>query len=386
MTVQHPRSTKGDITAIHLLRWLSAVSIVLGHSQSEMLKISARYGVSAHLFRFIEFGVGVDVFFLISGFLIYHVSRGRFGQSGQSLDFLKRRFVRVVPLYWLAMVGMLLAVLTVPEFIHGNHLEAPHVVMSFLMIAWPNQSGQVFPLLASGWTLNLEIYFYTIFAIGLVFREVWTLAFVSACLSLSVLAAQIFPTSGWLLPFYGQPMILEFAAGMFLSVLYNRGFRIDFRLAIALCVAAVLMHIRIRLAGPAPRLLLNGAPAALMFVGCVFWRHFSLPPPVAKFVRVMGDSSYALYLTSPFTINLVFEALAHLGVLKQLYLTAVATVASVAVAVAVHRWVERPMTRYGHKRLNDSLNARRLRLSGSADGALGQDSAVTQTMQELDAH
>jgi peptidoglycan/LPS O-acetylase OafA/YrhL len=343
---------KEDIAAIPLLRWFAASLITIVHSQHELLKLADRHHTQLRFHNIVEFGVGVDVFFVISGFLMHYVSRGGFHRRGQSLDFLRRRFIRVVPLYWLATIGMLVAILLVPRLLNHSTVVPLNAVMTFLMVAWPDSEGRLAPLLNNGWTLNLEIYFYLVFAAVLRFREATALALLALWFAGTVLLAQLWPGAGWASDFYGQPMVLEFVLGVAFSVLYTRGLRIGPRLGLALAVAAVLLHLGVRHSFAAPRLIANGLPAALLFFAAVFCRGFRLPGRLDGFSRLMGDASYALYLTSPFVINVVSEVLDRLHVASHGVLIAASYLASVAVAVLVYRCVERPMTRFGRRLLD----------------------------------
>ena len=340
---------RDDIVAIQMLRWLAASLIVFVHSEHEMTKIAARSHSVATFSRFVEFGVGVDIFFVISGFLIYHVCRRSFNVRGYSLNFLKRRFLRVVPLYWLATLAMFFAVLIVPSLLNHNVLNPTLTAMSFLLVAWPDSNGDLFPLLNSGWTLNLEFYFYVVFAVALRFRERAAVGLLIAWFAGTVIVAQIWPDAAWWVDFYGQPIVLEFVAGVLLSILYSKGFRLGFVTSATIAVAAILLHIALRQIGQFPRIIGNGLPAGLLFFALVFNRGLSLRPQFARGIRLMGDASYALYLTSPFVINLTFEILSRIGIRQAEALIIASCISATIVAVGVFRFVELPITRAGRR-------------------------------------
>lgn len=357
---------RDDIVAIQMLRWIAASVVVLGHSQKEMIKVAAR---SHHVMTFshlVELGIGVDIFFVISGFLIFHVSRRHFAVAGYPANFLKRRFLRVVPLYWLMTLAMLLAVLLVPALLNHNVLNPTLTAMSFFLVAWPDSSGGVFPLLNSGWTLNLEFYFYLVFAVALQFRQRLAIALLAAWFTGTVILAQALSDPAWWLAFYAQPIVLEFVAGVLLSLAYATGMRLSFATSVTIAIAAVALHIGLRQWGHVTRVVENGLPAGLLFFALVFNKGLALRPSLARFIRLMGDASYALYLTSPFVINLTFEALTRSGVHKPDMLITASCVSSSAVAVLVFHFVELPITRFGRRLIYRPATRAPLRVAGEA--------------------
>ena len=338
------RPAQDDIVAIQLLRWIAASLVVWVHSEHELSKVAARHHRALRFSHAVEFGVGVDIFFLISGFLIFLVSRDLFGRPGAGRDFIIRRMVRILPLYWVATASMLVAILSVPRLLNHASLRPTSAIASFLMIAWPDRRDGVFPLLASGWTLNLEFYFYALFALVLGLPARRAVPILIGVLLSTVALDQAWSGSPWWLDFYAQPIVLEFGAGMLLCLLYTRGTRLPLIGAIAGIGLAIALHLGLRAAFHPPRVIGNGIPALLLFVSSVFAAGVRVPRAAVRPIRLMGNASYALYLTSPFTINATIEVLTRRGVQGTTALTLSAYLASLAAAVVVHRVVERPLT------------------------------------------
>ncbi len=337
------RPARDDIVGIQLLRWFAASLVVWVHSEHELVKVAARHHQALRFSRLVEFGAGVDIFFVISGFLIFFVSRDLFGRREAGRDFLLRRVVRVVPLYWLATAAMLVATFVVPSLLNHGAARPIEAATSFLMVAWPDPAGGVFPLLASGWTLNLEFYFYVLFALVLRFRRRRAVPMLLGVLAATVAVDQAWPASPWWLDFYAQPIVLEFGAGILLCLLYRRGVRVRAGTAVGIAGVAVALHLGLRGLGHPPRILGNGVPAVLLFAAVVFGTGIRLPRPAAALIRRMGDASYALYLTSPFSINAAVEVLTRGGVRNTGPLLVGAYAAALAAALAVHLLVERPL-------------------------------------------
>ena len=339
------KPTRDDLVAIQGLRWFAASLVVWVHSEHELVKVAARHHRVRHFSRAIEFGTGVDIFFVISGFLIFLVSHDLFGRDGAGRDFLVRRVVRIVPLYWLATASMLVATLVVPSLLNHGVPRPIEAATSFLMIAWPDRTGEAFPLLASGWTLNLEFYFYVLFAFALAFRPSRAVPILLGVLAATVAVDQLWHGSPWWLDFYAQPIVLEFGAGIVLCLAYRRGLRVSPVTAASGIVLAVTLHLVLRALGHPPRIIGNGIPAVILFGAAVFGTGIELPRPASRLIRLMGDASYALYLTSPFAINAAVEILTRCGVRGTGALLVGSYAGALVVALGVHLAVERPLTR-----------------------------------------
>ena len=149
-----------DVKSIHYLRGLAALLVVFHHGVLQFPGLRDRY---AHF----EFGqAGVDIFFVISGFVIYLASiEGRIRPG----EFVKRRIVRIVPLYWVATLALVAAAVCAPQLFATTVVTPQNVGQSLLFI--PSYSAafpdQIWPVLVPGWSLNYEMFFYGLFALGL---------------------------------------------------------------------------------------------------------------------------------------------------------------------------------------------------------------------------
>src|SRR5580658_5421280 len=107
---------------------------------------------------------GVDVFFVISGFIMWRVTSGRDVTPGA---FLWRRVTRVAPLYWLTTLAVLAAALVWPGFLPEVRPGWRHLALSLAFIPHLDPRGLPFPTLPPGWTLDYEALFYLTFAAAL---------------------------------------------------------------------------------------------------------------------------------------------------------------------------------------------------------------------------
>ena len=116
------------------------------------------------LFRF---GVsGVDLFFVISGFVMVTVTRGRFGRLTKAARFRWGRLTRIYPTYWFYFFLTLSVFLWKPSWVNTSLHEQADLLASFLL--WPTAS---LPLVMVSWSLVNELWFYVVFTLLLLFPE-----------------------------------------------------------------------------------------------------------------------------------------------------------------------------------------------------------------------
>ena len=151
---------------IHFLqavRALAASLVVADHALLQISDTSPENRIS-HLAWALG-DAGVYVFFVISGFIMVHISWENFGRRTAPADFLWRRLVRIVPLYWLAtLAAMAYHRVSVT---HGAHAGWSDLICSLTFIPYSGDDGGWHPILPQGWTLNYEMMFYAVFTLGL---------------------------------------------------------------------------------------------------------------------------------------------------------------------------------------------------------------------------
>ena len=161
---------------------------------------------------------GVDVFFVISGVIMWRITAGR---PVAARAFLWRRFTRVAPLYWLATALVFVIALRWPLFLPEVKPGWGHLAKSLAFIPHLDPVGLPFPTLPPGWTLNYEAVFYLVFAACLWTPERLRARVVVAALATIVVAGFFFPDSAYFMG--ANPMLLQFAAGVGLGVAAQAG-------------------------------------------------------------------------------------------------------------------------------------------------------------------
>jgi peptidoglycan/LPS O-acetylase OafA/YrhL len=328
-------STRQDIASIQMLRGIAATMVVFVHLDVQLNRLGLGQMGSEWM------ATGVDIFFVISGFIMWVTTTRRAGIT--AAEFMKNRVVRIVPLYWMVSLFVLATALFAPQLLHTTVFSAPHALASFLFLpARHPATGDFWPLLIPGWTLNMEMLFYVLFAISIA----WSagsprrrLAWISALLIAVFLIATLLKGSIDVMNFYANPIIFEFLAGTLLGVLYVSGKVRTSVLWFGAFVVGFLLLWRGQDILPAG-VPLAGPAATIVVAAAVF-----APPIRLPFLRRLGDASYSLYLTHVIILSAVAALWRHQSFSNRPVLFCVlCIVAAVSVAILCYRLVEVPVT------------------------------------------
>ncbi|HEV2552801.1 MAG TPA: acyltransferase [Bosea sp. (in: a-proteobacteria)] len=338
------------ILPIQVLRALAAFMVAVHHVQPDAAVLARLAGQPFAGSDLLPWMAGVDIFFVVSGFIMVHASASLFDRPGAPALFLKRRLVRIVPLYWAATTLFLLIALALPATLNSAAPSAGQIAASYLF--WPalSSSGLVQPVYSLGWTLNYEMLFYALFAMALALPRAVVVPAVTLALAALVGGAALAGPLPLPLGFWGQPIVLEFAAGMGIALLHRRGLQLGHGVRLSLLAAALGLllfgrHLPLG-AGPWRDLAVHGFAAALMVLAAVTGSREPAAPSVLTIALArIGDASYALYLVHPFVIRGLREIFARLGLFEPGLFVATALTGAVIAALLVHKLFEVPVTR-----------------------------------------
>ena len=330
------RQGRPTVHAIQLLRAIAAVLVALFHGQKAFSTHISQPAFETESYLFGFGGVGVHVFFVISGFVMVYTSR--FENGFDATHFYRRRLLRIYPIYWLC-AGLYLitcAILGTPY-----DLSAGAIVSALLLL--PAYAAAI---IAPAWTLSYEMFFYLCFGTAMLLGLtrgliVLTAAFVgSIALGLVVRPENPF----WHLVTNG--LLLEFIAGAVIGWLLvkdklpRRGGYTLIGLAVLLFVAGIAWGYS-RL----PSAVMWGLPSTLLIAGAVILESARGSSSFVRRVSILGDSSYALYLIHFLVIILAVQlagVVPAAASLEPIVASAGITVFAVIVAELLHRQVERP--------------------------------------------
>jgi exopolysaccharide production protein ExoZ len=298
----------------------------------------------------VDFGVGaagVDVFFVISGFVMWTVTAG---QSVAPLAFLRRRVLRVAPLYWIVTLFLVAGALLVPQRFPEVEPEPGHVLLSLAFIQHINPAGLPFPILPPGWTLNYEAVFYLVFAACLLLPEQRRLAALTMALSVLAVAGFAWPPGYVMLL---NPMFLQFLVGAWLGRLAQERMLPERTLGWTMLGGGLSLFVIIWLSAIDPDLwrpMVWGVPAALVVAGAISveadggW-------PRWRWLGLLGDASYSLYLTHTLTIGALAMTI---GAWNPPLFIPLAMIVAVVGGLASYVLIERPLQERFRRRLPDA--------------------------------
>ena len=291
---------------VQVLRGLAASLVVLHHYLASQIERGAEVS------RWLENlgGSGVDIFFVISGFIMMITTSGVKNDPAAG-DFLWRRLVRIVPLYWALTIiayAMVLAagssVNTVvsPERFFMSMLFLPSSDTAIDMAALAHKA-YVIPM---AWTLTYEWYFYLVFAITLAIglRPTGRLAFMTAWFAVTVALGLLLQPASLIAQVVTHPMVFEFLLGCGIAILYNKGYRIGGWSALVLAVAAMFVLSNIFHHSAYDRTFYWGLAAFALIVAATLYRGSQSQSRAIKPLAWLGDISYSLYLSHFFTLAL----------------------------------------------------------------------------------
>lgn len=338
-----------QLYGIQVLRAFAALMIAVHHVQADAGFLAARAGTPFSPSHLLPWTAGVDLFFVISGFIMVHSSAGLFDRPDGARLFIARRVARIVPLYWTVTTLFLLVMLAAPALLNSATPSFGGVTGSYLFWPVPNAAGELQPVYSLGWTLNYEMLFYVLFGAALLLPARLVVPAVAIALAGLVAAEALAGPLPLPFRFWGQPIVLEFAGGMAVGLLRRNGLRLDGRLR-WLMVAAGLALLGFA-AGDGwaqtswGALALRGPAALLLVTAAACGRGYSAPSALVRSLALLGDGSYALYLVHPFAMRALRELFQRLAPDAIGLFIVLALVAAVLAALAVYRWFERPMTR-----------------------------------------
>lgn len=317
--------------ALQYLRAAAALAVVYSHSVIQV-EDYRQYLLDTGSF-------GVDVFFVISGFIMIYIAK----PDTTPVQFFVNRVRRVIPLYWFFTFLMAAILLVLPSVFKATVFNTEALLFSLGFIPhWSLvQPGMTWPIVAPGWSLNFEMYFYLIFALSLFFAHRYRVSFIAVVIALVFIIATILRDGeSAMAHFFAKSMVFEFIFGMLLADLWKRGFRIHASTAAWLLLfATCLLFLR----PPIPRIFEYGVPSLLIVTACLFVKIREY-----RWAVLLGDASYALYLSHIFTLGVLRkflapilgegQAAAYLFVIISLV---VCTIASLFIHTYIDNWLLR---------------------------------------------
>lgn len=307
---------------IQALRGLAASMVVVCHTAGNY---QHHYGG----WRWENGRSGVDIFFIISGFVmaVSALSKPNL-TAGQ---FLRQRIVRIVPLYWI-MTSIMLIKMHIPMLSPAGHAEASasYVIYSLLFIPYRNSIGEIVPVVGQGWTLCYEMFFYLLLSIALLLKK-RDIRFTGGILIVISLAGMFYRDTWPAVASLINPIMIEFLLGLLIgSALIKFNDRVNAFLGLVGIVGLILIPVSTEY-----RPLVWGIPALLLVQSSTRWNR--IPEAILK----IGDASYSLYLSHIFVVLFISRMI---GKIPELTSIAICLTASIGASLIIYRFVEKPLT------------------------------------------
>lgn len=323
---------------IQILRAVAAITVVMSHAgqTSAVYTTSTSHlaGPSAWL------NLGVDLFFVISGFVIYFTTEKAKMSAG---EFAVRRLQRIVPLYWLLTIVFFACVMLLPGMKSSAFTDWPKFIASLAFVSGP--SGFGLPVIYPGWTLEYEMAFYALTANALVVARRAPWAFVAVLLCAAQLSHWFLSAAtGPAVAFLTSRMTLSFLGGIIAGqwAINGRPGKLEGFAFLLAALAAIAED-------PLQRAVAVGLPSAFVVYLAVRLGASKAHPWIVK----LGDASYAIYLLHVFLIAIVGKVSQRLAPGFNADLLAVAMLfVPVLAGLALHQWVELPVGTFFNRQRN----------------------------------
>ncbi|VAW50093.1 Exopolysaccharide production protein ExoZ [hydrothermal vent metagenome] len=327
---------------VQALRFFAAFLVLITHST---LYATERLGIGGEVWG--TGAKGVDIFFVISGFVMVISSHHLIGTPNGWSTFLLKRCTRVVPLYWMATTLKLVILLLAASVVLHAKFDWWYILKSYFFIPSENIDGKIKPFLGVGWTLVFEMFFYLIFTLALFFKKNIFL-FVGLILLAFSSATILRPTNYSPLWYLMDAIILEFYFGMLIGYLMLKNKRLP---TMPSCIAIFLAISYMLLSNNSlhlPRFLENGIPATILVWSIVsLERH--LQDRIPSTIMFFGAASYALYLFHPMIAPAAPEILKRLSIQNSIISVIFSITLAMIAAAIIHRFAEIPAAKFFRK-------------------------------------
>jgi exopolysaccharide production protein ExoZ len=360
MTINQQR-----LQSVEIIRGIAALAIVFRH----LLGAASVNHLGTAPMAGADIGVwGVDLFFVVSGFVMVYTQS--VSEQGWYLTkgFLRRRLIRIVPLYWVLTLFYLALFLMMRGSLEYKP-TADHVIASLLFVPWADSRGVAEPVIRVGWSLSYELLFYAMFGLLLLVPQRYRMSLLTGWLLSAVFAGALLQPANPALRVLMDSLQLEFLFGAWAGIWALRG-GVSLKTAGFLLATGTLAVIAADVTKPdLPQWLIFGVPAACIVLGATSLEARSTQPWKATVTVWLGEISYALYLTHLLAIKGTAMLAARLP--QNAYYATMLLVVGVAGAIAlagiVHHLVDVSLRRT-ISRLWPADKRRSRRLGEASDG------------------
>ncbi len=231
--------------------------------------------------------------------------------------FLRKRFIRIVPLYWSATIAVAIAAVFATRLFRDTVFTWPEFVTSLLFWPFPNpaHAASIGPIVKLGWTLNYEMFFYIIFAAFILLPPLRRFAAIALTFVTIVALGYVFHPEAAALKFWSNPIVLEFVCGCALGVLEAKGYLSKLSsfvsLPLLLISGALFFYLGAGESSMLTRVAFRGVPAfgvTMSVLALDRGTGLRLPVAVTGLLLALGDASYSIYLSHLYSLRFFSNA------------------------------------------------------------------------------
>lgn len=312
--------------AIQFLRGISAFYVFLFH-------ISGWIHFDTHSnfkFMFSKGNIGVDIFFIISGFVI-SISLLKYKTPKDVLFFIKSRCIRIYPMYWL------ISLFFISFNVCNINYSSIYLVKSFLLIP-----GNLMFCMISGWTLCFELLFYFIASLLIISKKFYFLFYLLLILSFYSVLSDYLPKNYILIEkAIWSIHFLEFCLGILVYRTYKK---INPLTAIVLLIIGIFVHLTPFQEGRFFKILQIALPSFFIVFSLVALENCK-KIKIPQFFIKLGDASYVLYLLNLGYCYLLLNYLSNINLLNNTII-AISIFALIAISIMINKYIEKPITNF----------------------------------------
>lgn len=346
-STQFAHSRQPLLTTLQAGRAIAATLVAFYHASLYIFPLNKYWGHDPAR-HFFDFGhSGVEFFFVLSGFIIFHIHREDTGKPSRFFRYVLKRFFRIYPIYWIVLAAVIPVYFVAPSFGQPFHREAGTILSSILLV---HVNGNSNTMLTEAWTLYHEILFYCLFSLVILHRK----------LGMVVIALWVVASGStlWIAPpdyvtgFLFSPLHLLFGMGLASCWMIHRGRipapSIMCLTGTALFIAAGMEEDYVFWLDNMTRNLIYGFSSTMIVLGVVELErqgHLRVPRPLL----LIGNASYVVYLMNFTVLSLMAKIFVFCGArtaLPPLVSYMLLVVLSVVLGILFHVLVERRVQRF----------------------------------------
>jgi len=321
--MQDKTGSSNKLLSLQFLRCVAVILVIHAHAIDSQMSINIGDSFQQNFYFLKDFGaIGVDIFFVLSGFII-SLGAKKYLRLHGFRDFLVKRLIRILPIYWIAtLITIAFSIFTAnTSSLTSVNSPSRYFLKSFILL--PLFDGEYFrdTILVQAWTLSFELFFYIVIATFILSKSKYIVVISLSFITLLVVAGTIMSPSNVMFKFVSNPINLEFVFGCIIGIIYSSKARISYIFSVGLISLALTMLASTLIMGygdiashesivngnlPLTRLLMWGIPCSLLVASLVF-----LEPYFIKYIPsiliLTGDASYSIYLTQYLSLRIFTE-------------------------------------------------------------------------------